>query len=46
MCLMDVIKNCYQAQRNLFNGVVAEFVRSFMLGREHLNPQFSNNVNA
>ena len=44
--MMDVIKNCYQVQRNLFNGVVAEFVRSFMLGREHLNPQFSNNVNA
>nr|VFK28943.1 MAG: hypothetical protein BECKMB1821G_GA0114241_104313 [Candidatus Kentron sp. MB] len=36
--LMDVLKNCYQMQRNLFNSVVAEFARSFMQGKEHLNP--------
>lgn len=43
---MDVLKNCYQIQRNLFNGVVAEFVRSFMPGKGHLNPQFGVTVNA
>lgn len=46
LCLMDVLKNCYQVQRNLFNGVVAEFVHSFMPGKEHLNPQFYAAVNA
>ncbi len=30
LCFMDVLKNCYQVQRNLFNGVVAEFVRFFV----------------
>ncbi len=46
LCLMDVLKNCYQLQRNLFNGVVAEFVRAFMPGKEHLEPQFHAAVNA
>jgi hypothetical protein len=46
LCLMDVLKNCYQLQRNLFNGVVAEFVHTFMPGKEHLNPQFHATVNA
>jgi hypothetical protein len=46
LCLLDVLKNCYQVQRNLFNGVVAEFVRSFMHAREHLNPKFNAPVNA
>jgi len=46
LCFMDVLKNGYQLQRNLFNGVVAEFVRSFMSGKEHLCPQFQAAVNA
>jgi hypothetical protein len=46
LCLLDVLKNCYQLQRNLFNGVVAEFIRSFTPTREHLEPQFSTAVNA
>ena len=46
LCLMDVLKNCYQVQRNLFNGVVVEFVRTFLPGKEHLNPQFHATVNA
>jgi len=46
LCLMDVLNNCYQLQRNLFNGVVAEFVRSFMPGKTHLSPQFHAAVNA
>nr|VFK05697.1 MAG: hypothetical protein BECKH772B_GA0070898_106111 [Candidatus Kentron sp. H]VFK09448.1 MAG: hypothetical protein BECKH772C_GA0070978_106091 [Candidatus Kentron sp. H] len=46
LCFMDVLKNCYQVQRNLFNGVVAEFVRFFMPGKEYLNPQFRSAVNA
>lgn len=36
MCLLDVLKNCYHIQRNLFNGVIANFVRLFMPGKEHL----------
>lgn len=46
LCLMDVFKNCYQLQKSLFNGVVAQFIRSFMPGKEHLNPQFRTAVNA
>ena len=46
LCIMDVLKNCYQVQRTLFNGVVAEFVRTFMSGKEYLNPQFHAAVNA
>lgn len=46
MCLLDVLKNCYQVQRNLFNGVVADFIRFFMPGKEYLNPQFHAVVNA
>jgi len=46
LCFMDVLKNCYQVQHTLFNGVVAEFVRTFMSGKEYLNPQFHAAVNA
>jgi hypothetical protein len=46
LCLLDVLKNCYQLQRNLFNGIVAEFVRSFMPSGKHLEPQFHSTVNA
>jgi hypothetical protein len=44
--LMDVLKNGYPVQRNLFNGVIAEFVHAFMPGKEHLKPQFHAVVNA
>jgi hypothetical protein len=46
LCLMDVLKNGYPVQQNLFNGVIAEFVRAFMPGKEHLKPQFHAVVNA
>jgi len=39
-------QNCYQVQHTLFNGVVAEFIRTFMSGKEYFNPQFHAAVNA
>lgn len=42
----DVIKNCYQLQRNLFNEVINAFVVSFAPSMEHMNPQFFRAVNA
>lgn len=42
----DVIQSCYQLRRDLFNDVIATFIRSFMPGKENLNPQFSSSVNA
>ena len=42
----DVIKNCYQLQRNLFNDVIAAFINTFAPTMSHLNPQFFQAVNA
>lgn len=42
----DIIKNCYQLQRNLFNEVIGAFINTFALGMEHMNPQFFRTVNA
>lgn len=42
----DVIKNCYQLQRNLFNEVIAAFINAFTPSMNHLNPQFFQAVNA
>jgi len=42
----DVIKNCYQLQRNLFNEVIAAFITTFAPGMVHMNPQFVSSVNA
>jgi len=36
----DVIRNCYHLQRDLFNEVIANFIRAFTPSLEHLNPQF------
>lgn len=36
----DVIRNCYHLQRDLFNEVIANFIRVFTPRLEHLNPQF------
>ena len=46
MTAMSVIKNCYGLQRDLFNGVIAEFVKTFMPTMAHLNPEFTPSVNA
>lgn len=42
----DVIKNCYQLQRNLFNEVITAFISTFAPGLDHMNPQFLGAVNA
>jgi len=42
----DLIKNCYQLQRNLFNEVIAAFIGTFAPTMPHMNPQFSEAVNA
>lgn len=42
----DVIKNCYQLQRNLFNEVISVFITTFAPSMDHLNPQFLGGVNA
>jgi len=42
----DVIKNCYQLQRNLFNEVIAAFISAFAPSMDHMNPQFLGAVNA
>lgn len=34
----DVIKNCYQLQRNLFNEVIAAFINYFAPGMSHHEP--------
>jgi hypothetical protein len=44
--LEEVIRNCYDLQRNLFNEVIASFIQQFMPTMEHLNPQFHLPVNA
>jgi len=46
MRFADLIENAYQWRRDLYQDVVAVFVRGFMSGKEHLNPQFQAAVNA
>lgn len=46
MQINDVISNAYQWQRDLYKDVVAAFVNNFVVGKEHLNPQFTSAVNA
>lgn len=42
----DMISNAYQWQNGLYKEVVASFVKSFMLDKDHLNPQYQAAVNA
>lgn len=42
----DVIHNCYQLQRDLFNEVIAGFIQALTPDLGHLNPQFQPPVNA
>lgn len=42
----DVIRNCYQLKRGLFNEVIAAFIGTFTPRLDHLNPQFPSPVNA
>ena len=43
---MELIKNCYQLQRDLFKDVVASFIHSIIPSMENLNSQFQPVVNA
>lgn len=46
MQIAEVISNAYSWQRDLYKDVVAAFVRTFIVGKEYLNPQFQTAVNA
>lgn len=46
LCAMEVLRNCYHLQRDLFKEVIAGFIHTFMPNLEHLNPQFQPLVNA
>jgi len=43
---IQVLKNCYAIQRNLFNDVIRAFVQEFELTMKNLEPQFQPSVNA
>ena len=42
----EVIKNCYKLQRDLFNQVIVEFIKSFAPNMSHLNSHYPAAVNA
>src|SRR5512144_1273665 len=46
LCAIDLISNCYRLQRNLFNDVIASFIRSIIPSMENLNSRFQPVVNA
>lgn len=46
MQFTDVIQHAYAWKRDLFKDVVADFIRSFIPGKEYLNPQMRTAVNA
>jgi hypothetical protein len=46
LCALDVIANCYRLQRNLFQEVIASFIKEFIVDKAHLNSQFLKAVNA
>jgi hypothetical protein len=46
MQFTDLISNAYQWQRELYQEVIASFVSYFIIGKDHLNPQFQPAVNA
>lgn len=43
---VDLISNCYQLKRNLFNELIASFIENFAPSMDHLNTKFSGAVNA
>ena len=42
----EMIVNCYQLQRDLFNEVIVGFIKSFIPGMRHMNSQYLKAVNA
>ena len=43
---MAFLKNCYQLKRELFNAVIASFIKTFIPSMEHMNSKFKTVVNA
>lgn len=43
---MDLIANCYRLKRDLFNEIIASFIRDFIPTKNSLLPQFRQPVNA
>lgn len=46
LCAVDIIRNCYALQRDLFNNVIAAFVENFAPTMKRLEPEFSPSINA
>ena len=46
MQMNQLITNAYQMRSDLYKDVVGAFVRSFIVDKDHLNPQFHPTVNA
>lgn len=42
----EMIVNCYRLQRDLFNGVIVEFIKSITPSMGHMNSQYLKAVNA
>jgi len=42
----DMIVNCYQLQRDMFNQVITTFIHSFVPSMAHMNSQYHGAVNA
>jgi hypothetical protein len=42
----EMIVNCYRLQRDLFNGVIVEFIKSITPGMSHMNSRYLKAVNA
>lgn len=46
MCTSELISNCYRLQRDLFNGVITNFIKTLVPEIKNLDPQFNHTVNA
>jgi hypothetical protein len=42
----EVLMNVYRLQRDLFKEAIAAFIRTFIIGKDHLSPHFCATVNA
>lgn len=46
MCVAELISNCYELQRELFVGVITNFIKTFIPGIKNISPEFKRFVNA
>jgi len=46
LCAVDIIRNCYALQRDLFSDIIADFVENFAPTMKRLKPEFSPSINA